>query len=465
MTNKNEHNDIKHVDNNLDRLLELGEPIPGMPEDLKNQIRSRLVQIAPEPEKKSILTFRWAMVPLAAAAALVLFLLVPWKGDLNGSISWADVQKQLEQVRTVSYKECSWEETPTGEQKTFCAKVYHMDPGLSRAEIGVSGSEVVGVKSASRLISIYRRESGQADVLMLSPESHQAVLETRLFNVDEGREPPNLFINTVSISWKKMKAITEDKTRILGDRVINGIPAVGFSLDGLEDKTRILGDRVINGIPAVGFNLDGLPAETIYFPENPAVMELTVTFGELWVNRKDGTPVRVEIEAQVNDAIMVRHEYTDFQWNIPLEESLFNLDVPEGWHLNKRQIIYNNYMGKKLAPGVTLNSFVSGQESMITAEDVVGIVQAKEISHIDSTTPYETIITIELSQEAAQRLRDYADTHPDYFIRVNLNDQLNAALALKTNHPNRLAFDLMGLYLPLSEVEERYFTAFTEENS
>ena len=102
---------------------------------------------------------------------------------------------------------------------------------------------------------------------------------------------------------------------------------------------------------------------------------------------------------------------------------------------------------------------------MISAEDVVGIVEAKKISHIDSTTPYITIITIELSQEAAQRLRDYADTHPDNFIRVNFNDQLNAALALKTNHPNRLVFDLMGLYLPLSEVEERYFTAFTEMNS
>jgi hypothetical protein len=89
MTNKNEHNDIKHLDNNLDRLLELGEPTPGMPEDLKNQIRSRLVQMAPEPEKKSILTFRWAALPLAAAAVLVLFLLVPWKGDLNSSISWA----------------------------------------------------------------------------------------------------------------------------------------------------------------------------------------------------------------------------------------------------------------------------------------------------------------------------------------------------------------------------------------
>jgi outer membrane lipoprotein-sorting protein len=440
MTHTNEHDDNAYIDSNLGRLLELGEPIPGMPEDLKNQIRSRLVQIAPEQEKKSILTLRWAMLPLAAAAALVLFLLFPWKGDLNGSISWADVQKQLEQVRSVSYKICIWRETPTGEQETHCSKVYHKDPGLTRAEIGVSASEVVGVKPGSSMIHIFRREPGRADTLVLNLESHNAYLETQLFFVEDGREPPfNLFINTVSMSWKKMKEITEDKTRIIGDRVINGIPTVGFSLDGL-------------------------PAETIYFPENPAVKEPIATFGELWVNRKDGTPVRAEIEAHGNDAIKVRHEYTDIQWNIPLEESLFNLDVPVGWHLNKRQIIYYNNMGKKLAPGVTLNSYAPGQESMITAEDVVGIVRAKEISNIDRTTPYETIITIELRQEAAQRLRDYAEAHPDSFIRVKIDDQLNAALALKTNHPNRLAFDLMGLYLPLLEVEEKYFTASTESN-
>ena len=67
---------------------------------------------------RSILPSRWAMLPLAAAAALILFLLFPWKGDLNGSISWADVQKQLEQVRSVSYKICIWRETPTGEKNT-----------------------------------------------------------------------------------------------------------------------------------------------------------------------------------------------------------------------------------------------------------------------------------------------------------------------------------------------------------
>ncbi len=443
MTNKNGHNDIKHMDNNLDRLLELGEPIPGMPEDLKNKIRSRLVQIAPEPEKKSILIFRWAALPLAAATALVLFVLVPWKGDLNGSISWANVQKQLEQVRSVSLKACGHTEYSTGKQITYCGKVYHINPGLSRAEIEVSASDVVGVKPGANRIYIFKQEPDRYDLLTLNPESNQAYLETRLFNVEDRRKPPfKQFMNTVSMSWEKLKEITEDKTRIIGDGIINGIPAVGFSLDGL-------------------------PAETIYLPGYATVIEATVTSGQLWVNRKDGTPMQAEIEAKidVNPTLTwkVHLEYTDIQWNIPLEESLFNLDVPEGW-LNKRLIETSDYRGNKLAPGVTLNSFLSGQESMITAEDVVGIVQATQISYIDSPTPNETIITIELSQEAAQRLHDYADTDPDNLIRVNFNDQLNAVLVLDRSRVNGLTFDLIGLYCPLSEIEEKYFTTHTERN-
>jgi outer membrane lipoprotein-sorting protein len=418
-------------------------------QDARNELAKRLQKrTAPldAVKRKSILPGRWAMLSLAATAMLILFLLSPWKGDLNGSISWADVQTQLEQIRSVSLKAYGHTEYTTGKQITYCGKVYHMNPGLSRAEIEVSTSDVVGLKPGANRIYIFRQESDRYNLLTLNPESKQAYLETRLFNVEDGRKPPfKQFMNTVSMSWKKIKEITEEKTRIIGDRVINGVPSVGFSLDGL-------------------------PAETIYLPGYATVIEATVTSGQLWVNRKDGTPMHAEIEAKIDVSPIfgqkVHLEYTDIQWNIPLEESLFNINIPEGW-LNKRLIKTSDYKGNKLAPGVTLNSYAyaSGQESIITAEDVVGIVQAAQISYIDSPTPNETIITIELSQEAAQRLHDYADTHPDNFIRVTFNDQLNAVLALDRSHPNRLTFDLMGLYCPLSEIEEKYFLIVPERNS
>ncbi len=384
--------------------------------------------------RRSILPSRWAMLPMAAAAVLILFLLFPWKGDLNGSISWADVQKQLVQVRTVSYRGCNWRETSNGEQEMSCAKVYHKDPGLSRAD------EVMGVKPGVNKTYIFKREPGRYDLLMLNPESHQADLETRLFNVENGREPHfSPFITTVSKSWEKMKEITEDKTRIVGEGEINGIPAVGFSFD-IED---------------------------FYFPGSD-LPEVEQTFGELWVNRKDGTPMLAEIEIKigVNSPYTqkVHVEYTDIQWNIPLEESLFNLDAPEGWQLNKKQIETMDYEGNKLAPGITLNIYAPGQESMITAEDVVGIVQVLQTSYPNSDLPNTIKMTIELTHEAAQRLHDYADTHFGTLIGVNFDDELNTMLELDMNHPNRISFYLSRLSLSPSEIEERYFTASTERN-
>ena len=43
MSNTNETRDQGCLDHNLDRLLELGEPAPGMPEDLKVRIRSKFI--------------------------------------------------------------------------------------------------------------------------------------------------------------------------------------------------------------------------------------------------------------------------------------------------------------------------------------------------------------------------------------------------------------------------------------
>ena len=231
-----------------------------------------------------------------------------------------------------------------------------------------------------------------------------------------------------------------------------------------EDKTRIVGDRVINGIPAVGFSFD---IEDFCFPGGDLpVMEQT--FGELWVNREDGTPMLAEIEIKigVNSPFTqkVHIEYTDIQWNIPLEKSLFNLDVPEGWQLNKKQIETMDYEGNKLALGVTLNIYAPGQESMITAEDVVGIVQVLQTSYPDSDLPNTIKMTIELTHEAAQRLHDYADTHFGTLIGVNFDDELNTMLELDTNHPNRISFYLSRLSLSPSEIEERYFTSSTQRN-
>jgi len=92
MSNTNETHDQGCLDHNLDRLLELGEPAPGMPEDLKARIRSKLTEARRESVKKRILPRRWALWPVAATIIAAVILIVLWYGNSSKAIAWADVE-------------------------------------------------------------------------------------------------------------------------------------------------------------------------------------------------------------------------------------------------------------------------------------------------------------------------------------------------------------------------------------
>ena len=199
------------------------------------------------------------------------------------------------------------------------------------------------------------------------------------------------------------------------------------------------------------------------------------------VGREDGVPLLTELEFQNAQGQNVRIECSDIQWNVPLEESLFDLSVPVDWSLSRTRFESAEYVDTGLTPGVTLQVGPDGQEPLAAAGDVAGVVSA--LTYSDSNTPNTMRITIELKPEAAQRLHDYADTHPDKLIVLNFNGQLNVAVdldpdpqfvftnmtgqvapELDTAHPNRLSFDLTLLGLSLPELEERYLTTTIERD-
>ncbi|MBN1905248.1 MAG: hypothetical protein JW927_09145 [Deltaproteobacteria bacterium] len=163
-----------------------------MPVELKNNIRKRLIKIASKSEKKKIFTFRWTALPLAATSALVFFILIPWLGNISGSITWADVQKQLEQFRTMSTKLCAQIEAPgpSGQKFNLCSKSYFKDPLLRRIEAEVSESEGMGVDPGSNVTMIVKQEAGRIDLFVLNNGAQKAELQTWLFNTDDMRAPP-----------------------------------------------------------------------------------------------------------------------------------------------------------------------------------------------------------------------------------------------------------------------------------
>jgi hypothetical protein len=59
----------------------------------------------------------------------------------------------------------------------------------------------------------------------------------------------------------------------------------------------------------------------------------------LWVDAKTNLPVKVVVSESRDDAApAVIVTMTNFQWNVPLDESLFTLDIPAGYELEKEQI-------------------------------------------------------------------------------------------------------------------------------
>ena len=431
MTDIKKQKNDEYIDANLDRLLNLGRPSPVMPEDLKNNIRSRLLQMTPDSSKKNIYYFRRALLPLAVAASLIFFLLFLWKGDLNGTISWADVQKHLDNVHTVVLKVKIITSTNDGNRTVINGEVYHKDPGLTRSEIYGEHNDPDMLFQKPQAINIDRRESGRSELLTLQPGSNQAEWTTRIFRTTGPENPPALIVDLASENWKIMKKLTEDNTRFIGDRVINGTPAVGFSFEG--------------------------PARDII--RSPDVTGQA--HGKIFVRPEDGSPIYVEAESQTKFGQTVRLVASDIQWNVPLEDSLFYLSVPDGWQLKRTWIETAEYTDAKLAPDISLEVGLDGREPSVKAEDVAGVVKAEQTTYPKSDTPGYMKVTIQLKKEAFQSLRRQAKANPQKIIVVNFNGESKSVTRLDENSPGQLVFDLSWLSISLNDLENRYFIKTT----
>jgi hypothetical protein len=431
MSNTNETHDQGCLDNNMDRLLELGEPAPGMPEDLKARIRSKLTEAGRESVKKKILPGRWAVWPVAATIVAAVILIVLWYGNSSKAIAWADVQGRLNQVHTMTLSAITKISEPTGMRITGRSKHYYKDPGLSRSEGYPTNAGPGSVEEAPQTITITRSKPGSSEGVTLYPGVHRADLLNSVFLTDGPKplsQPP---MDIASLNWEWMKEITSDKTKPIGDRMINGMAAVGFEFD---------------------------------LPASWHINAVGKVQAQLWAGHSDGNVLFIELKFRDAQGQNVQVEYSDFQWNAPLDESLFDLAVPEGWSSSQIRFESTEYANAGLAPGITLKVGPDGQAPLTGTEDVARVVRGEQWTHPDSDLPPDVRITIELKPEAIQRLREYARANPKELIILDFNRQINVVPNLDEPGPTQLRFNLSLLDLPLAELEKRYFTTTLERN-
>jgi hypothetical protein len=316
-------------------------------------------------------------------------------------------------------------------------KIYLKDPGLRRIEIYDTAGDLDTVDPEPQWIAILKSEAGLNRGLTLHPGSHWAEMWSEVYNT-YGQEPtttlldrflPQEDLNFAREQWDRMKEITEDKTQPVGGRFINGRAAVGFGFSFPIDQEK-WGELVPAEIP-----------------------------GKIWVGRDDGIPLLIELEYETGLGDNVRRwVITDIEWNVPIDEGLFDLTVPAGWGLSRHLENSIEYENIGLAPHVTLEIGPKDQDPIAGAVDVAGLVRTERTTRPDHAPDCTGLITIELSPGAANRLHHHAEAHPDMPIVVHFNGQLTAAARLDSAQPTLLSFDITRLGLQMFMVEEKYTT-------
>lgn len=410
------------------------EPEKDLTSRVMTRIRSRLVEVEQGSSKKHILFGRWAKWPLVAAMVLAVFFIILWPCDSPNTISWADVQKNLKNIHSLAAKVHVEVSNNVGKKiNQHYSKIYIKDPGFLRCDVYDTAADIDITEQRPNLIVIWKRQSGFSEHLSIYPDSHRATKVTL-----NGPEFPSLpkQLDLASENWTIMKSITEDKTKRLGNRVIDNKPAVGF-----------------------GFEVPG--REIIATTYREAIGQAS---GQIWVGRDDGVPLLLEVEFLSAQGKNVRMEYSDIQWNVPLEESLFDLSEPKDWHFADYRIESVEYTGTMFNPNVSLSIGLDDQKPLATAGDVVGVARVEQQDIDFGSNLTVTIITIDLKPEAAERLHDYADAYPDKIIVVDFNGQRKVAARLEASRPTLISFDLNWLRLSLAELETKYFTTPIKRN-
>jgi len=427
----NEHNDGRDpLARDTEKLLSRTEPLVPMPEPVRTSIRARLRKLGREaaadppagdrPWRGSLVgrILRWA--PVAVALVLLVAL---WLGDLQGGITWADVVERLGSVRTVAASTETEVTSAAGTSVLHRARIYFKDPGLSRTEILSTAREVAEPTS----VVIIQRGSDRAEQLTLLPAARQANQVTHTFRFPDAAEPSRPVLDMVSESWQRLSGVDATATRRSGEREIDGLPAVGFEM----------------------------PVRELFDQLAPPMSAGTL---RVWASIDTAAPVLVEIEFEGARDALVRTRLAEIEWDLPLDDDLFSLTVPDGWEHRRTRREVVEYATASLAGHITLRIGPEGRKPIISELDVIGIRRTERIEPADPGIPPSVRMTLELTPPAAERLRSFAARSPQELLIANFNDETRVVLALGPGPVAQVAIDLSRLDRTPAQIEDEYLS-------
>jgi len=157
--------------------------------------------------------------------------------------------------------------------------------------------------------------------------AHEIVVGSRIRRVMSNM--PNMTMVIDLDNAKLLGLDTEAKTAVyvdikgdLGDRTRNYIKFVRQIIAQLQEgQVQELGEQVIDGQKAIGFTGKGQNEEVT-----------------IWADPRTALPIRVEAKIGQEFSFIMKN----FQFNAPVDESLVSMDVPDGYTLQKTNIDLGN---------------------------------------------------------------------------------------------------------------------------
>jgi hypothetical protein len=207
----------------------------------------------------------------------------------------------------------------------------------------------------------------------------------------------------------------------------------------------------MDGLDVVGFEI---PAAEM-FEDFAAMNEATL---RVWVERDTAVPLLVELEFRDAAGALTRTSLSRIEWDVPLEDDLFDLSVPPDWELRRtlREVVV--YTATSLAPHVALRIGPEDGNEIVSEADVVAVRRGESVEQPGSASAGFTTVTLELTGAAARRLASFETQFPDGVLLADFDGE--AIVAPRSDHENihLIELDLNRLGKTLAEIEDEYFT-------
>lgn len=255
---------------------------------------------------------RSPITKVAAAAVIIIAVLVgiyQFGGSIDGtSAVFADVLEEIYNARTVTYKETFY----PGTEREFTTEDMIIESGIVRSVMADGG------------VTIFDFNGGRE--LELQPASRKAILTHRV-----GRKRGKRLFNY--LTW--VKSLHEKSGQYIGGEEINGEMTDVFLVDEEFTKKTIWVDPETN-----------LPVRVrvlhLANPDNAVLMpKMRLEFRDFGGDTDESMTISISTGSGgiQEEMTTVMH---DFVWDADIDETLFNLEPPEGYKVEEKQLDVTN---------------------------------------------------------------------------------------------------------------------------